>query len=83
MKTTLLALALAAVLPGSLYSQAPAPALGVAPAGAPANAAETLRLLQQMRESNAKLLEQQARTLQLLDEMEKTSQTIKTLGKRG
>jgi hypothetical protein len=62
-----------------LHSQAPAPA-AVAPA--PAAAANTRQLLQSVRESNAKLLEQQTKTLQLLDEMEKTSQAIKTLGKR-
>jgi len=56
-----------------LHSQAPAPA------GAPS----ARQLLQTVKESNAKLLEQQSKTLQLLDEMEKTSQAIKTLGKRG
>jgi hypothetical protein len=64
----------------TLHSQAPAPA-AVAPAPGAA-AANTRQLLQSVRESNAKLLEQQAKTLQLLDEMEKTSQTLKTLGKR-
>jgi ABC-type transporter Mla subunit MlaD len=62
-----------------LHSQAPAPAAVAPAAGAAAN---TRQLLQSVRESNAKLLEQQAKTLQLLDEMEKTSQTLKTLGKR-
>lgn len=58
-------------------AQAQAPAAPVAPS--PAN---NRKLLETMRETNAKLLEQQAKTLQLLEEMEKTSQTLKTLGKR-
>jgi hypothetical protein len=53
-----------------------------APASATATPANTRRMLETIRETNAKLLEQQAKTLQLLEEMEKTSQTLKTLGKR-
>jgi hypothetical protein len=56
----------------TLRSQAPAPAA----------TQNTRQLLQAVKESNAKLLEQQAKTLQLLEEMDKTSQAIKTLGKR-
>jgi hypothetical protein len=56
----------------SAHSQAPAPA----------TAANNRKLLETIRDTNAKLLEQQAKTLQLLEEMEKSSQTLKTLGKR-
>jgi hypothetical protein len=56
-----------------IHSQAPA-AAPVAPAR---------QLLETLRENNAKLIEQQTKTLQLLEEMEKTSQMIKALGKRG
>ena len=62
-----------------IHSQAPAPA----PAPAAAPVAPARQLLETLRENNAKLIEQQTKTLQLLDEMEKTSQAIKTLGKRG
>ena len=58
----------------SAHSQAPG-----APAASPAN---NRKMLETLRDTNAKLLEQQAKTLQLLEEMEKTSQTLKTLGKR-
>jgi hypothetical protein len=59
-------------------------ALSSAQSQAPALAtpANNRKLLETVRETNAKLLEQQAKTLQLLEEMEKTSQTLKTLGKR-
>ena len=60
-----------------IHSQAPAPA----PAAAPAVPAR--QLLETLRENNAKLIEQQTKTLQLLDEMEKNSQQIKAWGKRG
>ena len=71
------AFALSCVL-SSAQAQAPAaPAVPAAPS--PAN---SRKLLESMRDTNAKLLEQQAKTLQLLEEMEKTSQTLKTLGKR-
>jgi hypothetical protein len=58
---------------GTVRSQAPAPA----------NPQNTRRTLETLKEANAKLIEQQAKTLQLLEEMEKTSQTLKALGKRG
>lgn len=77
MKTFLL-LAAALSICTVVDAQTPAP---VAPA-APANPAETRKMLEAIRDTNAKLIEQQAKTLQLLDEMEKTSQAIKTLGKR-
>ena len=73
MKRALSLAALAAILGAgslSLHSQAPAPA------GTPVGQ------LKAIRDQNAKLLEQQAATLQKLDEIEKTSQTIKVLGKR-
>ena len=69
-------------------AQAPAP---VAPAPAPIKLPSTrpspspramLEQLQTMRDANAKLLEQQAKTLTELEAMEKTSQSIKMLGKR-
>jgi hypothetical protein len=68
----LFALGLACFL-SSAQSQAPVPA----------TAANNRKLLETLRETNTKLLEQQAKTIQLLEEMEKTSQTLKTLGKRG
>jgi hypothetical protein len=67
----IIALSLACSL-GSGHSQAPAPA----------SAANNRKTLEALRDANAKLLEQQAKTLQLLEEMEKTSQALKTLGKR-
>ena len=73
MKRALSLLAVAAVLgigSLSLHSQAPAPA------GTP------LEQLKAIRDQNVKILEQQAATLQKLDELEKTSQTVKVLGKR-
>jgi hypothetical protein len=71
-RTFALLIATACIAVPVLHSQAPVPA------GVPS----ARQLLQTVKESNAKLLEQQAKTLQLLDEMEKTSQAIKTLGKR-
>ncbi len=41
-----------------------------------------LEMLKAMRDANAKLLEQQAATLQKLEEMEKAAQNLKILGKR-
>ena len=41
-----------------------------------------LEMLKAIRDGNIKLLEQQAATLQKLEEMEKLSQTLKVLGKR-
>ena len=58
----------------TLHSQAPAPA--ALPAKSP------LEQLKAIRDANAKLLEQQTKTLQQLDEMEKTSQSLKVLGRR-
>jgi hypothetical protein len=72
----------------SSLAQAPVP---VAPAPAPIKLPSTrpspspramLEQLQTMRDANAKLLEQQAKTLTELEAMEKTSQSIKMLGKR-
>ena len=39
-------------------------------------------MLKAIRDANARLLEQQAATLLKLEEMEKTSQSMKILGKR-
>lgn len=46
------------------------------PKGAP------IEMLKAIRDANAKIIEQQAATLQKLDELEKLSQTLKILGKR-
>ena len=75
MKPFLAALVLACAIT-TAHSQAPAPAT-------PASPAEVRKVLEATKQANAKLLEQQAKTLQLLEEMEKTAQTLKTLGKRG
>lgn len=60
---------------------APAPAPALAPV-APIPNGPPLTMLKAMRDANAKLIEQQAATLQKLDEMEKAAQTLKVLGKR-
>ncbi len=57
----------------SIHSQQPA-----APQ-APLTPIEQLRAI---RDQNAKLLEQQAKTLLQLEEMDKTAQSLKMLGKR-
>lgn len=76
-----LACAMIACAISSAHSQAPiAPPAAAGAANTPAAVAR--QQLETIREQNAKLLEQQTRTLQLLDEMEKASQTLKTLGKR-
>ena len=78
MKRTLLLITLLAGLEATspkLHSQAPAPAVAVPAGGA-------LEQLKAIRDQNAKLLEQQAATLQKLDDLEKTSQTVKVLGRR-
>jgi len=54
---------------------APAPIPPI-PSGTP------LEMLKAIRDANAKLLEQQAASLQKLDELDKTAQTMKILGKR-
>lgn len=59
----------------TLHSQAPAPAVAI-PAGTP------LEQLKALRDQNAKLLEQQAATLLKLEEIAKTAQTVKVLGRR-
>ena len=89
MKRALLFLAIAIGLgmPGAgLRSQ------DTAPETAPAAPAPTpippipkgtpLEMLKAMRDANAKIIEQQAVTLQKLEEMEKTAQNLKILGKR-
>ena len=78
MKRSLLIIAIAAIAGftgATVFSQAPA-VQPAKPAGTPTE------MLKTIREQNAKLLDQQTKTLQLLDEMEKTSQAIKLLGKR-
>lgn len=79
MKHTLLLITLVAgIAAGTLHevrSQAPAPSVA-AQAGTP------LDQLKVIRDQNSKLLEQQAATLQKLDELEKSSQSLKVLGRR-
>ena len=58
-----------------LRSQDPAPAPAVV-TGSP------LEQLKAIRDQNAKLLDEQAAILKRLDELEKTAQTLKVLGKR-
>lgn len=86
MKRTLLYLIIAAGFSGlrtTVQSQddAPVPAPALAPV-APIPNGPPLAMLKAMRDANAKLIEQQAATLQKLDEMEKAAQTLKVLGKR-
>ena len=59
----------------------PAPVAAAAPI-APIPNGPPLEMLKAIRDANAKLLDQQAATLLKLDEMEKTSQSMKILGKR-
>ena len=74
MKTILTLLAAGFAFSG-MTVQAQAPAVAGTPAA-------TLLQLKAVREQNIKLLEQQAATLKLLEEMEKTSQQLKMFGKR-
>jgi hypothetical protein len=88
MKRTLLFLAvvIGLGLPGAgLRSQDAAPEAAPAPAPTPIPPiakGTPLEMLRAMRDANAKIIEQQAATLQKLEEMEKISQTLKVLGKR-
>ena len=88
MKRALLFLAVVIGLgvPGTMLRSQDAPdAAPVAPAPAPIPPipqGPPLEMLKAIRDGNIKLLEQQAATLQKLDEMEKLSQTLKVLGKR-
>ena len=86
-----LAIAIGVGMPGAgLRSQDTAPE--TAPENAPVAPAPTpippipkgtpLEMLKAMRDANAKIIEQQAATLQKLEEMEKTAQNLKILGKR-
>ena len=59
----------------------PAPVVAPAPIASIPNG-PPLEMLKAIRDANAKLLEQQAATLLKLEEMEKTSQSMKILGKR-
>ena len=87
MKRAILSLAIVFVLGmPALQSQDADPAPAAAPAApepiAPVEKGQPLAMLKAMRDANAKLLEQQAATLLKLDEMEKTAQNLKILGKR-
>ena len=82
-----LAAAIALCVPGTALRSQDA-ATDAAPAAAvpeplpPIQKGPALQMLKNIRESNAKLLERQAATLQKLEEMEKTSQSLKVLGRR-
>ncbi len=73
MKHFLIILAIAAL--GTAQSQTPAPA-------SPAAQGSPLAQLQAIRAANATLLEQQAKAILQLVEIEKQAQQIKLLGKR-
>ncbi len=66
-----------------LHSQdeTPAPAPVIVPI-APIPNGPPLDMLKAIKAANARLIEQQAATLLKLEEMEKTSETLKILGKR-
>ena len=80
-----LAIILALGMP-ALHSQDADPAPAAAPTAPepipPVEKGTPLAMLKAMRDANAKLLEQQAATLQKIEEMEKTAQNRKILGKR-
>ena len=79
----LLIAAACAMLRTDVRSQDAAPVPVAAPAPiAPIPNGPPLEMLKAIRDANAKLLEQQAATLLKLEEMEKTSQSMKILGKR-
>ena len=88
MKRSILSLIIFAavgMLRTDVRSQDAAPAPVPAPAPAPITPIPNgppLEMLKAIRDANAKLLEQQAATLLKLEEMEKTSQSMKILGKR-
>ena len=88
MKRSILSLLIVAaigLLRSDVLSQdaAPAPVPVAAPAPiAPIPNGPPLEMLKAIRDANARLLDQQAATLQKLEEMEKTSQSMKILGKR-
>ena len=87
MKRAILSLAIVFALGmPALQSQDADPAPAAAPAApepiAPVEKGQPLAMLKAMRDANAKLLEQQAATLLKLEEMEKTAQNLKILGKR-
>jgi uncharacterized membrane protein YgcG len=71
MKTILTFIAVAASIV-AVHSQAPAPA----------QAQSALQQLQTIRDANLKLLEQQAKTIEQVAEMEKVAQHLKILSKR-
>ena len=79
----LLIVAACGLLRTDVRSQDDAPAPVAAPAPiAPIPNGSPLEMLKAIRDANARLLEQQATTLLKLEEMEKTSQSMKVLGKR-
>jgi|GEM_PF-2401150 len=68
---TLFAVLLAVVAAATLQAQAPAPAEKT-----------LLQQLQEIKENNVKMLEHNASTLKRMEELEKTSQSLKMMGKR-
>ncbi len=60
----------------------PNPAIPAPEPIAPIAKGAPLEMLKAIRDANAKMLEQQAATLQKLEDLEKLSQILKTLGKR-
>ena len=79
----LLIAAACAMLRTDVRSQDDAPvAVAAAAPIAPIPNGPPLEMLKAVRDANSKLLEQQAATLLKLEEMEKTSQSMKILGKR-
>ena len=88
MKRSILSLIIVAavgMLRTDVCSQEDVPAPAPAPAPAPITPIPNgppLEMLKAIRDANAKLLEQQAATLLKLEEMEKSSQAMKILGKR-
>ena len=90
MKTLPVLFAVVAILCSTSIGQLPAPAPTPVPP-VPIKLPSTqpsptpramLEQLQTMRDANVKILEQQAKTLLQLEEMQKTAQQIKTFGKR-
>ncbi len=82
---SLIIVAAAALLQTAVHSQDAAPTPVPVPAAAPIppiSNGPPLEMLKAIRDANAKLIEQQAATLLKLEEMEKTAQSMKILGKR-
>ncbi len=81
MKTILSLIAVACVALTS-FAQIPTPEPPAVPVPVQPTPAAVLAQLKAIRDQNARLIEQQAATLKQLEEMEKTAQTLKMMGKR-